>query len=159
VAEKNDNIALYCKPGQEDGCLAQLQGDPAFRGFRCGHCAQKFWRRPSNMPEELRAMVYLHAFEALPSHSARPTRKAHSERPPILNPVCYVNKQALADSLPTILACSGKGLVVQSYQGMGVLAQFPNRVPHQRSFRSVQELHVPDLDTRMYPPSDTATAL
>jgi hypothetical protein len=105
-------------------------------------------------------MVYLCTFEALPGRSARTTRRAHAEGVPVLSPICYVNRQTFAVYLPTILAPSGKGLVVQSYsyEGMKVLVQFLNRVPCQCAFKSVQRLHVSRFYTYVYPKWDTLAA-
>ncbi|KAH4059923.1 hypothetical protein HBI80_035600 [Parastagonospora nodorum] len=114
-------------------------------GFCCAACAQKFWTRFQNLPAELREMVYVRTFQALPNISVPSSTElgSNSPRTPVVPPVCYVNKSVLAESLPAILASSGKAIVVQHHLGLKVLSKFLARVPDERTIKSVQELHLP----------------
>jgi hypothetical protein len=114
-------------------------------GFCCAGCAQKFWTRFQNLPAGLREIVYVRSFQALPNISVPSSTElgSNSPRTPVVPPVCYVNKSVLDESLPAILASSGKALVVHGESGMELLDKFLAHVPDQRAVKSIQELHLP----------------
>lgn len=78
------------------------------------------------LPAELREMVYLRSFQALPNILV-PLPKGHegnSPRTPVVPPGCYVKKSLLAESLPAILACADEAIIAHGYCGMAVLNNF-----------------------------------
>jgi hypothetical protein len=94
-----------------------------------------------SLPREIRDMVYEAMFQELPTtiivHPKLGGNFRSSNLPRILPPICYVNRQIFAESVPVLLR--PRKIHIDSI-GARVFAQFLRRVPSKDAFRSVSSL-------------------